>query len=261
MAKNKITRAILEVVRQEYEVSSPGQLNSLPSKYTVGRRVQGWVRNKYRGGKRFAFGGGSDAKSRAKQVGRHAIKGAPKALGAGAKKIPVVGSLAGLLVEKGSQIGADKVVAKIDQKRIAELRDKEDLGTLTVREMTEMLHKEGSFKVSADFIGKLHDAIRKLDQAYSKARRTIIKADQNPKCWTAYKAAKRYTYLKYRIMRLQMYVAVVNEHMAEIEEATDRYAAQVIGFEEDLVGALDDYFESASGSDHAARCDKEFCLA
>ena len=185
MARHRITNAILAVVKEDYVFETPpklGQgaldtLGNLPQKYTTGRRIKGWIRNKYRSNKRFAFGGGSDAKSRAKEVGRHTLKyGVPKALGAGAKKIPIVGSLVGVLVEKGSQIAADKAAAHIDKKRIEELRGKENSGALTVREMTEMLQKEGSFKVSPDLIGKMHDAIRKLDQAYSKARRNIMQA-------------------------------------------------------------------------------------
>src|SRR5215467_5582633 len=106
--------------------------------YSTTRKIKGYLRNKVQGGIRSTFGGSTDAKSMAKVVGRNAVSLAPKALGSAAKKIPVIGSYASTLVEKGSQLVADKVVEKIDQARASELRAKGVAGTLTVREMTEM---------------------------------------------------------------------------------------------------------------------------
>ena len=52
----------------------------------------------------------------------------------------------------------------------------------------------------------MHDAVRKLDQAYSSTRDAILVAndcDSVDKAAKAAKAAKNYAYLKYRVVRLQ----------------------------------------------------------
>ena len=133
MLKSEITQAIIAEANDK--VNQP---------YSTSRKIKGFVRNKFAGAKRSAFGGSSDAASRAKVAGRNAVKVAPKALAAGAGKIPVVGSFASTLTKVGGQFVADKVVDKLAAARVSELRSKEAAGSLSVREMTEMIQKQGA---------------------------------------------------------------------------------------------------------------------
>lgn len=243
MAKSDITQAIMAEANDK--VNQP---------YSTTRKIKGFVRNKFAGATRSAFGGSSDAKSRAKVVGRNAVKAAPKALAAGAGKIPVVGSFASTLTKAGGQLVADKVVAKLDQSRVSELRSKETQGTLSVREMTEMVQKQGGVDISKDVVGKMHDAVRKVDQAYSDAKNSITRAND---CDSVYKAAKDYAYLKYRVVRLQTYVEQIRSHLDEISDMNERYGAQIIGFEYDLIDMMDSFFASAGPEYHQQNCRKK----
>lgn len=227
--------------------------------YSTARKIKGYFRNKVQGGIRSAVGGSTDAKSITKVLGRNAIQTVPaKALGAVAGKIPVVGSYAATLVEKGSQLIADKVVAKIDQARASELRAKGISGTLTVREMTEMMHREGAVKITNDdVLGKMHDAVRKVDTAYMAAKDAIMQAKD---CDSIYKAAKNYAYLKYRVVRLQYYIESIRAHLDEVSKMNERYGAQIIGFEADLVEMMDQWFGSVGTDYHTKHCkNKDTC--
>ncbi len=246
MAKSPITEAI--VAEANHQANQP---------YSRTRKIKGFIRNKVQGGMRTALGGSDDAKSRAKVVGRHAVKAAPKALAAAAKNIPGIGSYAGVLVGKGGQLIADKVVAKIDKERVSELRSKETKGTLSVKEMTEMMQKSGEVKVGSDTVQKMHDAVRKVDQAYKSARDAIIKAND---CDSVYKAAKNYAYLKYRVVRLQYYLEIMRSHIDEVSDMNERYGAQIIGFEYDLIDMMDAFFANAGAEYHSTHCkEKRHC--
>lgn len=100
----------------------------------------------------------------------------------------------------------------------------------------------------------MHDAVRKLDQAYSSTRDAILVAND---CDKAAKAAKNYAYLKYRVVRLQYYLETMREHIDEVSDMNERYGAQIIGFEYDLVEIMDDFFETADSNYHALKCKKK----
>ena len=222
--------------------------------YSTSRKIKGFIRNKFSGGVRSAIGGSSDAKSRGKVVGRNAVKMAPKALAAGAKQIPLVGSYAALIIKTGGQMAADKAVDKLDGMRVNELRSKEIAGSLSVKEMTEMIHKEGNAKIGPDVVGKMHDALRKVDQAYADTKSAIMSAND---CDSVYKAAKNYAYLKYRVARLQYYVEIIREHLDEISDINERYGAQIIGYEFDLADAMDGFFAGCGPEYHQDNCRKK----
>lgn len=243
---NEITEAI--IAEASHKISEP---------YSTTRKIQGFVRNKFRGAKRDAFGGSADAKSRGKVVGRNLAKVSPKALAAGAKNIPVIGSYVATIIKTVGQMAADKAVQKLDAMRVTELKSKQVTGRMSVKEMTEMIQKEGSMKISADVVGKMHDAVRKVDQSYGTARTAIMSAND---CNSVYKAAKNYEYLKYRVVRLQVYIEGIREHLDRISEMNERYGAEIIGFEDDLIGMMDDFFANAGPDYHTANCkDQKHC--
>ena len=243
MATSPITEAIIAEANEK--ANQP---------YSRTRKIKGFIRNKVHGGARTAFGGSNDAASRAKVVGRNAVRVAPKALAAAGKQIPVVGSYAGAIIKSGGQLVADKVVAKIDKERVSELRSKETSGALSVKEMTEMMQKSGEVKVGKDIVDKMHDAVRKVDQAYAASRDAIMKANE---CDSIYTAAKNYAYLKYRVVRLQYYLETMRSHIDEVSEMNERYGAQIVGFEFDLVDMMDKFFASADADYHSVNCRKK----
>jgi len=246
MAKSPITEAI--IAEANHKANQP---------YSTSRKIKGFLRNKVHGGARAAFGGSSDAASRAKVVGRNVVKVAPKALAAAGKQIPLVGSYAATIMKTGGQLVADKVVAKIDEGRVSELRSKETGGSLSVKEMTEMMQKSGEVKVGKDIVDKMHDAVRKVDQAYQASKNSIMKAND---CDSIYKAAKDYAYLKYRVVRLQYYLETMRSHIDEVSDMNERYGAQIVGFEYDLIDMMDTFFANADASYHSANCrDKNHC--
>ncbi|HEU4616804.1 MAG TPA: hypothetical protein VFV10_02130 [Gammaproteobacteria bacterium] len=129
---------------------------------------------------------------------------------------------------------------------------------VTVREMTEMMQREGAVKITNDdVIGKMHDAVRKVDTAYTAAKDAIMQAKD---CDSIYKAAKNYAYLKYRVVRLQYYIEAIRAHLDEISAMNERHGAQIIGFEADLVEIMDQWFETAGAEYHTKNCkNKETC--
>lgn len=241
MANNPITDAILAEANEK--ANEP---------YSTSRKIKGFLKNKFHSNVRSAIGGSTDGKSVAKVVGRNLVSVAPKALGAAAKHIPVVGSYAGTLVEQGSQLIANKVVNKLDTARESELRNRSATGSLTVKEMTEMIQKAGDIKITqSDIIQKMQDAVRKVDQSYAAARDAIVQAKD---CDSIYKAAKNYAYLKYRVVRLQYYIETIRAHLDEVSAMNERYGAQIIGFEADLVEIMDQFFSSVGPEYHTANC-------
>jgi len=241
MPINPIARAILE---EAFEKAN--------EPYGMGRRIKGYFRNAFRGGVRGMFGGSSDAKSIAKVLGRNAVSQAPKALGYGAKQIPVIGSIAGSIVETGGNVIAKQVCNNLDDDRRKELAGKSENGTLTVAEMTEMIQKSGDVDITnADIFNKMRDAVRKVDEAYTAARIAIPQAKD---CASIYKAAKCYAYLKYRTVKLQTYIEVIEAYLKTVSEMNERYGAQIIGWENDFVEDLSSFFDSVGPEYHEANC-------
>ena len=79
-------------------------------------------------------------------------------------------------------------------------------------------------------------------------------------CDSVYKAAKNYEYLKYRVVRLQVYLETIREHIDEISEMNERYGAQIIGFEFDLIDMINEFFESVGPDYHTLNCkNKNHC--
>lgn len=248
MAHHEITQAVMAEAHSE--VNQP---------YSTMRKLKGYFHNKFSGGVRSAIGAASTKTDAAKQLGRNAVGLVPKALAFGAKQIPVVGSAASTLVSKGGDAAAKKVQEKLDAARLKELKGREAAGTLTVKEMTELLQKEGDAAVSPETMTKLHDAIRKLDESYAAARTAIQGASD---CESVYKAAKAYSYLKYRVVRTMWYLEKIQVHLDQIRSATDRYSAEVIGYEADLMEAMDSFFTgpAAKPEYHKANCkNKDAC--
>jgi hypothetical protein len=242
MAQHPFTQAILEEANE-----------SINQEYSTIRKIKGWISNKVSGAQRTAFGGSTDARSRAKEIGKNALSAAPQLLStvAGKIPIPIVSSAASVIAKQGGDLIAKKVIEGIDKDRRLELRAKQYQGTLTPAEMTELVKKEGDVAVSSDLIGKLHDAVRKVDQAYSGAKVAIETAKD---CETIYQAAKKHSYLSYRIVRLNFYLQTIRVHIDEIQEIADRYSAQVIGYQCDLSNMMDTWFENTDMSYHSEHC-------
>ena len=227
-----LTEAIIAEANRE--VSEP---------YTTTRKIEGYFKNVFNRAVRNLTGGSDDAASRAKIVGRNLVTVVPAILSSAAAQIPVVGSYAKTAVSAGGELIADEVVNKLDKDRVSELHSKEREGTLSVREMTEMMQKDGNLEISDDYLTKMHDAIRKLDEAYSASKGAITKAnDFDSVC----DAAKKYAYLKYRVVRLQYYLEILRSHLNELSDMNERYGAQVIGFEADLVEMMNDFFNETA---------------
>lgn len=227
-----LTEAIIAEANRE--VSEP---------YTTTRKIEGYFKNVFNRAVRNLTGGSDDAASRAKIVGRNLVTVVPAILSSAAAQIPVVGSYAKTAVSAGGELIADEVVNKLDKDRVSELHSKEREGTLSVREMTEMMQKDGNLEISDDYLTKMHDAIRKLDEAYTASKETITTAnDFDSVC----DAAKKYAYLKYRVVRLQYYLEILRSHLNELSDMNERYGAQVIGFEADLVEMMNDFFNETA---------------
>lgn len=247
--------AITEAVMKE-------AYSEVKNQYTTSRKIKGFFYNKLAGGVRSAFGAATSKTDAAKQIGRHAAGAVPKVLAFGAKQIPVVGSLASALVSKGAPIGVNKVMDKLgagEKARAAELKTRASAGSLTVREMTELLLKEDASVTSGETMTKLHDSIRKLDEAYAAARTAIQAASD---CDSMYKAAKAFSYLKHRVARTMMYQVQLQAHLDKVREATERYEAVVIGYELDLTEGMDEFFNGPAGKGeyHQAHCkNKDTC--
>jgi hypothetical protein len=125
--------------------------------------------------------------------------------------------------------------------------------------MTELLLKEDASVTSGETMTKLHDSIRKLDEAYAAARTAIQAASD---CDTMYKAAKAFSYLKYRVARTMLYQAQLQAHLDKVREATERYEAVVIGYELDLTEGMDVFFTgpASKAEYHQAHCkNKDTC--
>ena len=227
-----LTEAIIAEANRE--VSEP---------YTTTRKIEGYFKNVFNRAVRNLTGGSDDAASRAKIVGRNLVTVVPAILSSAAAQIPVVGSYAKTAVSAGGELIADEVVNKLDKDRVSELHSKEREGTLSVREMTEMMQKDGNLEISDDYLTKMHDAIRKLDEAYTASKETITTAnDFDSVC----DAAKKYAYLKYRVVRLQYYLEILRSHLNELSDMNERYGAQVIGFEADLVEMMNNFFNETA---------------
>jgi hypothetical protein len=247
MAHHEITLAV--VAEANSEVTKP---------YSTTRKIKGYFRNLGRSNLRAFTGAATTKTDVAKQMGMHAVGLAPKVLSFGAKQIPVVGSAASKLVDLVGKKAADKVQDKLDKVRRSELRGKEAAGTLSVRQMTELFQREDK-AVTKDTMEKLHDSIRKLDEAYATARSAIQSASD---CESTYKAAKAYSYLKYRVVRMNWYLEKVQAHLDELRSVTDRYSAEVIGYEEDLMEGMDGFFggPAAMAQYHLTNCkNKQAC--
>jgi hypothetical protein len=247
MAHHDITQAVM--AEAHAEINQP---------YSSMRKLKGYLHNKFAGGVRSAVGAAATKTDAAKQLGSHAVGMVPKALAFAAKQIPIVGSAASTLLSKGGPLAAKKVQEKLDEARLKQLRGREAAGSLTVKEMTEMLQREDA-AVTSDTMTKLHDSIRKLDEAYAAARTAIQGASD---CESVYKAAKAYSYLKYRVVRMTWYLETVQVHLDEMRGATDRYSAEVIGYEADLMEAMDGFFSGPASkvAYHKANCkNKEAC--
>ena len=94
--------------------------------------------------------------------------------------------------------------------------------------MTEMMQKAGDIEITDDYLTKMDDAVRKLDEAYSASKEAITSAnDFDSVC----DAAKKYAYLKYRVVRLQYYMEIMRAYLNNLSDMNERYGAQVVGFE------------------------------
>ena len=81
-------------------------------------------------------------------------------------------------------------------------------------------------------------------------------------CESVYAGAKAYSYLKYRVVRTLFYLEKVQVHLDSIRQVTDRYSAQVIGYEADLMEAMDQFFSgpASNAQYHKANCkNKDAC--
>ncbi len=248
MMHHEITEAVM--AEAHAQVNQP---------YSTMRKIKGYLHNKLAGGARSAVGAAATNTDAAKQLGRNTVGLVPKALAFGAKQIPVVGSAASALLSKGGDAAAKKVQAKLDAARLSELKGKQVAGTLTVKELTEILQREDQNLTSAETMTKLHDSIRKLDEANAAARTAIQGASD---CESVYAGAKAYSYLKYRVVRTLFYLEKVQVHLDSIRQVTDRYSAQVIGYEADLMEAMDQFFSgpASNAQYHKANCkNKDAC--
>jgi hypothetical protein len=248
--QHPFTQAILEEANE--------QINH---EYSTIHKIKGWISNKVSGAQRTAFGGSTDIQSRAKEFGKNVLSAAPQLLGtvAGKIPIPIVSSAASVIAKQGGDLIAKKVIEGIDKDRRLELHAKQFKGTLTPAEMTELVKKEGDVAMSPHVIGKLHDAVRKVDQAYIAAKAAIETAKA---CEAIYQAAKKHSYLSYRVVRLNFYLQTIRVHIDEIQEIADRYSSQVIGYQYDLSDMMDTWFESTGLSYHMEHCKggkKEHC--
>src|SRR5262249_46047822 len=220
LQRNPITEAILQDAKDQLE-----------KEYTKAQsftKVKGWLRNKFYHTTRSLTGGSTDFKSQGKQVGMNAFaQGVPKVVDTltsliPLKQLPGVSSAVGLI----SGVAKDKIVGyvqeKFDDARKKELSAKQSQGTLTVAEMTEKLQLEETSGINSDVAGKLQDAIRKVDQAYTDASDAI----RNMKdCESIHAAAHKYAYLCRRVVRLNYYIAAVRVHIDAIQEVADRYSS------------------------------------
>ena len=226
------TEAIIAEANQE--VSKP---------YTTARKIEGYFKNVFNRAVRNLTGGSDDAASRARIVGRNMVTVVPTILSTAAAQIPVVGDTAKTVVSAGGEMIAAEVVDKLDKDRVSELHAKEREGTLSVREMTEMMQKMGDVEITDDYLTKMDDAVRKLDEAYSASKESITSAnDFDSVC----DAAKKYAYLKYRVVRLQYYLEIMRSYLNNLSDMNERYGAQVIGFEADLIEMMDDFFNETA---------------
>lgn len=219
--------------------------------YSRARKIKGFLRNKLRGARRQLFGGSSGTKDQAKALGTNAIGVVPKLMAFGAGHIPVVGSLASKVASIGGGFAAGKLQDRLGEARQKDLLARQQSGTMSVAELTEYIHREGDTAVNNDSIGQLKDAIRKVDEAWTDARAAIIAAND---CETVYKAAKKFAYLKYRVVRMNFYIARIRAWIESVQDITDSYSAQVIGFELDLIEGMDEFFGRVGPEYHSKHC-------
>lgn len=219
--------------------------------YGTARKIKGFFRNKLLGAKRQLLGGSSGAGDRAKSVGTNLIMGIPKLLAFGAGHIPIVGSLVSALVEAGGGVAAEEITGKLGEARQKDLKARQQAGTMTVGELTEYMQRQGDVVVGNDAIGKMRDSIRKVDEAWTEARKAIIAAND---CESVYKAAKKFAYLKYRVVRMNYYIERIRNYLDDVTDVTDRYTAQIVGFELDLIECMDEFFEKIGPEYHTKHC-------
>ncbi|MCA9117558.1 MAG: hypothetical protein KDA79_20955 [Planctomycetaceae bacterium] len=219
--------------------------------YTTARRIQGYFRNALRGARRQLFGGSTNTSDQARAFGTNVISAVPKMLTFTADMVPVVGFLVGELIDKIGNLAADKITDRLGDARQKDLLARQKAGTMSVAELTEYINREGDSTVGNDAIGKMRDAMRKCDEAWADARQAIIAAND---CDSVYKAAKKYSYLKYRVVRMNYYIERIREYLDSVQEVSDRYSSQIIGFELDLVEGMDEFFKKATPEYHTKHC-------
>jgi hypothetical protein len=242
MARNPITEAILDEAKEK--INQP---------YTTTRKIKGWLRNKVYGAQRTYLGGSTDLNSQAKEFGKQVLPTvASQAISfIPAVSLPVVSSAVSLIEKAAKDYVVGKVVERMNKARDIDLKAKQEKGTLTVAELTELVNRDETDAISPDVVGKLHDAIRKVDQAYSDTTMAIQSAKD---CDTIYAAAKKYYYLSYRIVRLNTYLETIRHHVDAIQEVADRYSAQVVGYQFDLADAMDAYYDKTDEAHHKQNC-------
>jgi len=220
------------------------------------RKLKGWTHNLFWGSAREAFGGSPGVAAKAGQAGRGAVTFAPQLVSQALKLVPALGPVGSVINTAVTAKAAGKLKKKLDELHRQHLKSQ---SSRTVEEMTELLQRGGGEgAITAETLQQLHDAIRKLEDAY-KALATVLPQTNN--CESVFKAAKAWAYLKYRVGRMHWYVSLFRAHLDEIEEATEAYSAHVIAYEEDLKKQLDDFFLGAGwdAAYHTKHCKKSSC--
>lgn len=231
-------------------------LSDMDKPFGTWQKLKGWTHNKFWGGVREAFGGSPGVAAKAGQAGRGAVTLAPQLVSQVLKLVPVVGPVVSAISAPVTTKAAAKLKKKLDELHRENLKSQ---SSRTVEQMTDLLQRGGGeAAITAETLQQLHDAVRKLEQAY-KALAAVLPKTNN--CESVFEAAKAWAYLKYRVGRMHWYVSLFRAHMDEIEEATEAYSAHVIAYEEDLKKQLDDFFLGAGwdAAYHTKYCKKSSC--